>query len=654
MCGLAGVIALNGGRVDPTLVKRMAASLRHRGPDDAGIFIEGAVGLGFRRLAILDLSPSGHQPMISQDGRYILVYNGEIYNYIELREELQALGYLFRSSGDSEVLLNAYSAWGKDCLQKFNGMWAFLVYDRQRQALFGSRDRFGVKPLYRCISGDLVLFASEIKAILSSGRFPVAVNWRTTAKFFKERNLDGTDETFFSGISQIRAGTAFELGVDGKWSEWRYWSLSDLSPVSADHAPTRFLELFEDAVRLRLRSDVPVGVSLSGGLDSTSVICSMARQRRRQFNGSVGPLAAFAYITPEFDESSYIQDTLAQTGAELFHVPIDARELVEELEKFLWFHDEPVYTMYALIGFQIMKSAAQHGVKVMLGGQGADESIGGYFNYFEHYWSTVLATEGLAEVRREIDDFVRVHGGAAGNLLKDVLVRACKAKLRYLPAYRALARWKREREAGKSNDWFTPELLKSLPIEDVNPDQSLDTALRLSIERSNLPHYLRIEDRNSMAHSVEMRLPFMDYRMISYVLKLPASWKMRGPWNKYVLREAMRGKIPESIRTRPDKMGFSFPAQKWLREGLDKAVLELLGTREMRERGVYDIAAIKRDLGQQTENNPDLPFKVFDVLQFELWCRLAKKYSEQSFVASVADVDCGNDVNPQSADFRVG
>ena len=640
MCGLAGIISLNGGPIDLRVLYRMTNSMIHRGPDDAGTFVEGAVGLGFRRLAILDLSPSGHQPMVSQDGRHVVVYNGEIYNYVELRRELQALGYQFRSSGDTEVLLNAYSAWGKDCLQKFNGMWAFLIYDMHKQVLFGSRDRFGVKPLYRYQNGDLVLFASEIKAILGSGYCSVDINWRTASKFLIERNIDSTDETFFSGVSQVPAGSAFELSLRGEWKEWRYWSLSDSPFMAEGYPPTKFLELFDDAVRVRLRSDVPVGVSLSGGLDSTSIICSMARQRRADHKDSVAPLMAFAYMTPEFDESAFIKDTLAQTGAQLFRVDVEVGELIDGLENFLWFHDEPVYTMYALISFQIMRCAAQNGVKVILGGQGADETIAGYFNYFSHYWATLLATDGLAKVWQEIDNFAGVHGGNRKHMLKDVLVRSFKAKLKHLSTYRALARWRRGKYINKNNSWFTQDILKSLPFQDIGADQSLDTALRSSIEQANLPHYLRIEDRNSMAHSIESRLPFMDYRLISYVMQLPAAWKMRGPWNKFVLREAMRDKIPESIRTRPDKIGFSFPAQKWLGEGLDKVLLELLDTQEMRERGIYDVAAIRRDVGQLRRQNPDLPFTVFDLVQFELWCRLAKK--DAKTFASAADHNCPN------------
>jgi len=632
MCGLAGMMALHGGKVEPDVIERMADALRHRGPDDAGSFVQGPVGLGFRRLSILDLSPSGHQPMASYDGRYIIVFNGEIYNYVELRQELIGLGYAFRSSGDSEVLLCAYAAWGKDCLPKLNGMWAFMIYDTSRGVLFGSRDRFGVKPLYRYHAGDRMVFASEIKAILSSGYYAAETNWQVASAFLIQQHLDTTDETFFRGIVKVPAGSAFELDLRGEYKEWRYWSLAQLPAIEVGDPPQMFEELFEDAVRLRMRSDVPVGVSLSGGLDSTSIICAMARLRQNGASRSEA-IWAFAYMAQEFDESIYINDTLAQTQAQLVRLEIDATSLLDKLNEVLWYHDEPIHTMTALIGYELMRLAADNGVKVVLGGQGADETLAGYRNYFPHYWHTLYTSTGLRHTREEITAYSR--GGTPDRLLREVRLCALRSKLRRLSAYRALARWRRNKIAQESV-WFTRDFLASLPLEHQEAEQSLDAALRFSIERKNLPLYLRVEDRNSMAHSVEMRLPFMDFRLISYLFQAPPNWKMRGPWNKYILREAMRGKIPESVRLRPDKMGFPFPAQKWLGEGIRTSLLELLDSQTMRERGIYDLQAIRRALAHKEEDNRDLPYEAFNVIQFEVWCQLAKRSVENAHAASVS------------------
>lgn len=281
----------DGTPVDRAVVERMTASMWHRRPDAAGIYATGAVGLGFRRLSILDLSHAADQPMISDDGQLTLIFNGEIFNYVELRRELEALGHRFRSSGDTEVLLCSYRQCGPACLERLNGMWAFLIYDARRSILFGARDRFGVKPLYIHRSTDRVLLASEIKALLSSGVCATGPNWSEISAYLLRSRLDEGTESFYKHIEQIPAGTAFELDHAGKLNAWRYWSLPEAAPQNVKDPASEFAELFEDSVRLRMRSDVPVGVCLSGGLDSTAIICAMARQ----WNGSLQPLHAFVY-----------------------------------------------------------------------------------------------------------------------------------------------------------------------------------------------------------------------------------------------------------------------------------------------------------------------------------------------------------------------
>lgn len=251
--------------IERSAVERMADSLFHRGPDDSGIYLDASVGMGFRRLSILDLSEAGHQPMVTADQQYVLVFNGEIFNYVELRAELITLGYEFRSSGDSEVLLAAYREWGRECLAKLNGMWAFVIYDRRRRCLFGSRDRFGVKPLYVSRVDGVVQFASEIKALRASGYLRTGINWKTAAAFLLEGRLDSQAETFYEGIEEIPPGSGFEVGLDGTWQQWLFWSLESLSPTIVENPADTFADLFEDSVRIRMRSDVPVGVCLSGG-----------------------------------------------------------------------------------------------------------------------------------------------------------------------------------------------------------------------------------------------------------------------------------------------------------------------------------------------------------------------------------------------------
>ena len=624
MCGILGVM-MRDGAVDRGVVQRMSRTLQHRGPDADGIYINGRVGLGFRRLSILDLTCAADQPMQSDDGRLVLVFNGEIFNYIELRRELQALGHSFNSTGDTEVLLHAYAQWGRDCLRRLNGMWAFLVYNTNTGTLFGSRDRFGIKPLYRYRSNEAVFFASEIKAIRASGFYRNGVNWTTVSRFLRTARLDLIDvanETFYAGIEEVPPGSAFELHSNGSMDAWRYWSLDALTPTTVTDPPDAFRELFEDAIRLRMRSDVPVGVSLSGGLDSTSIISVMARAREAAgVRSGDGSLQAFCFMSEDFDETPFITDTLEQTRAELHRVGTQPRALWDKLDTFLWFHDEPVHSFAAMVGFEVYGLAAANGLKVVLSGQGSDEVLAGYPNYFDDYWQELLRARRLRDLEREIDAYAHTHGASKATLLRRSLRRYCLSQLGRARMYRALV--DRRRQAIRAaHPWFTPDVSLADAPRAERSQPSLDVALRASVERAPLPLYLRIEDRNSMAHSVEARVPFLDYRIVSMLFQLEPQWKLNGPWNKYLLREAMRGCIPESVRTRADKMGFPVPGARWFRTDLYEPMQDLLASDDTRARGIYNIPAIRRDLERHRAGDVDVTDGLFAVAQLERWFAL--------------------------------
>ena len=623
MCGLAAMVALRGRQAEPAVVEAMSRAIVHRGPDDSGLYIAGPVGFGFRRLTILDLAPTGHQPMLSADGQLVLIFNGEIYNYLELRSELEALGHTFTSTGDTQVLLAAYRQWGQECLPKLNGMWAFVIYDVRKGKLFGSRDRFGVKPLYRYQTGDAVYLASEIKAIRASGHYRGGPNWRQVSHFLVDPQINYWDtgkETFYAGIEQVPAGSGFELTLDGQWREWRFWSLEDVREAEPADPPRVLREIFEDAVRLRMRSDVPVGVSLSGGLDSTSIICFMARLGATRGATSDGRLQAFSYIAPEFDESAYIAETLAYTGAVAHQVPADPLRLWNNLDRLLSYQDEPVHALNALITFDIFGLAAANGVKVMLSGGGADEVLGGYPRYFRSHWYTLLRAGKVREVWSEINAYTRVHGGDRAALFRGVVGHLCRSRLGGLPGSQALVRWRRRR-GGLETSWFTRDIADTQ--KDGEPvDITLDESLRNSVTRAPLAYYLRLDDRNSMAHSVEVRAPFLDYRLVSLVFGLSSRWKIRGPWNKYVLREAMRGYIPELVRSRSDKMGFPVPERQWVQGALYEPLQDLLATQALRSRGFYNVAAIRQDLERHKAGEIDVARGVLAVAQLESWFRL--------------------------------
>ena len=614
------MVALRGRQVDRAVVERMTEKIAHRGPDDRGTYFSGPVGLGFRRLSILDLSPAGHQPMTTPDGQVTLVFNGEIYNYTELRAELEALGHTFRSSGDTEVLLHAYCQWGKESLDRLNGMWAFLIHDLRRGTLFGARDRFGIKPLYCHRGPDYLLFASEIKAIRASGLYRSATHWPTASAFLLEGRLDESSDTFYDGIEGIPAATAFEVDLEGSMRQWRYWSVESAAPVEVADPAAAFAELFEDSMRLHMRSDVPVCVHLSGGLDSTSILCASARLRASA--GATEPLMAFCYMAPEFDESRYIADTIRQTGATLEKLETSPQQLWDSLGRMLWYQDEPVYSMTPLIGFALMELTASKGIKVALNGQGADETLAGYPSYFTDYWHSLLSAGHPLRAWQEIARFAGAHGTDRRRLFLRQLVRLAQTVMHRSRLWRELAARKNVR-ALKANPWFTGSLTGHFPgIQTDNLGHGLDAALARSVNRDPLPIYLRVEDRNSMAHSVEARVPFLDHRLVSFVRGLPLDWKMRGPWNKFVLRNAMRGRIPELVRARADKMGFPTPARQWFRDLLHEPMLDLLHSRAARERGIYNIPRIVGDLARHAAGEIDVAAKLFRIAQLELWSEM--------------------------------
>jgi asparagine synthase (glutamine-hydrolysing) len=616
MCGLVATVSFDGRPADPGLLKRASDVLTHRGPDDSGIATYGPVGFGFRRLSIIDLSPAGHQPMESADGRLAIVFNGEIYNYIELKRELQQLGHTFQSSSDTEVLLHAYDAWGVDCVNRFNGMWAFVIYDKERGRLVGSRDRFGVKPLYRWSDGTRTILASEIKAIVASGWYTPDINWTTAARFLGHGHLDQDTQTFYAGIDQLAAGSTLEIDLSGRMKERRFWSIAALQDPPPEDPVAVFRETFEDSVRLRMRSDVPVGVCLSGGIDSNAIISMMADLRR----GTVAyPLQAFSYIPEEFSEAEYINQSIARTGAVLNELHTDPRELWDILPRAIWHYDEPVHSPTALIGYQLMRLAKQRGVTVVLNGQGADEVNAGYHAYFRAHWSDLMHAGRWGLAIREVREYGRSNAQPYGRLLRSTINHWLRREVRRAPGF-ALMRDPLSTKAVENLSWLSQDLQSKIPPLDTDAwSLPLSGVLEHSVERRPLPLYLRVEDRNSMAHSVEARLPFLDYRLVSLAFSLPGEWKLRGGWNKYLVREALKGVIAEPVRTRTDKMGFPTPSKDWWARDWYEPMMDLLGSRTLRDSGICDPESARADLARHVRGEVDVASQLFRLAEFVTW-----------------------------------
>lgn len=610
MCGFVGTISVSGQPVDIGALERMADFIRHRGPDGGGRFVEGALGLAFRRLAVLDLAATGDQPMTSADGRYVIVFNGAIYNFVELRTELEALGHVFRSTGDTEVLLAAWQQWGARCLPRLNGMWAFLIYDRRERRLVGARDRFGVKPLFWYRDSARLIFSSEIKCIRDAGISDVSLDWQTVADHLLGDRLDATARTFYRGVQHVPAGAWFEVRPSGEMKWTRYWSLPDAVaalPVPRDPV-AEWAELFDDAVRLRRRSDVPVGVLLSGGLDSSSIICRMS--------GGPGPLA-LGYMDPEFDEAPYIEATLRQTGATLEQLDTGPAALWDALSDHLWHQDEPVHSFSSVVVYQLMQLARARGLKVVLSGQGADEVLAGYPSYFFDYWLELARAGRFATAQREIAAFAHAHGRPVAGLFPRTLLTMLRQILHGLPGYAAISRWVRRPPQGRDS-WVSPEVRRHWVPSEHRAATSLNEALRVALEEAHLPLYLRTEDRNSMAHGVELRLPFLDYRLVSLAFRLGSEWKIRGEYTKVLLREAMAGRIPEIVRTRVQKFGFPTAADQWFRGPLREPLRDLLASRTVRESGLWNLREVDRDLERHERGESNQSGRLFDVAQLSL------------------------------------
>ena len=337
-------------------------------------------------------------------------------------------------------------------------------------------------------------------------------------------------------------------------------------------------------------------------------------------------LLAFSYQAKEYDESIYIRDTIAQTGAQLIPFTPEPDQLWNTLEQFMWYQDEPVHSMASVITFELSRMAASSGVKVILNGGGPDEFLAGYHSYFTNYWCSLLSEGPPRKAWQEICAYCLTYGGNPWTFLWQSLYKQWRARIDRISAWRKLMGWRQWRRLRK-HPWFTPALVDHLQIEDyecIEPD--LNSALRRSVERTPLPLYLRITDRNSMAHSIEARMPFLDYRLVSLAFQLPVNWKMRGPWNKYVLREGMYQKIPESVRNRLDKMGFPTPTREWFANALYEPMQDLLGSQDVRERGIYNLTKIKKDLEQHKQGKINVAKQLFNLAQFEIWCTVQKAY----------------------------
>jgi asparagine synthase (glutamine-hydrolysing) len=620
MCGIAGIVSTELDFQGGAATNRMIEALRHRGPDGEG-FWSGRVGdcdvaLGHLRLAIIDLTDAGRQPMFLPDGSQGLVFNGEVYNYRELRKELEHLGVTFRTESDTEVVLWALAIWGDEAFKKFNGMWAIAWIDLNNGKMLLSRDRFGIKPLYLYRSGGTLFFASEIKGILAGSGRRFGVNAQAVARFLRQSVLDAQPETFFSEIEALPAGHHLRLtlrrksGVAEPEAELaHYWSFGHVNGfVSAEERIEIVRETFLDSVRLRLRSDVPVGILLSGGMDSSSIAAAM-----RCSLGAQADLHAISAVSghPEYDETCFIDAVSLHLMCPVHYVHLrhDPDRWFDLLGAVVYSNDEPVGSFSPVAHYLLMEEARRLGITVILSGQGGDENLCGYFKFVVFYLQQLSRNGHCLSA-------IKVLSGFLKNRTVFSQFKMSEAK-RYLPQVA------KPREIDVSGPRLRDH---NFAVETGLGNGSLADRQQTDLESLSVPSLVHYEDRTSMAWSREIRLPFLDYRLVQLLLSLEPEWKIRDGWTKWVFRKAMESYLPKSVVWRKDKQGFTIPQAQWLKHELREKIEHLIDGDMLSDSfGLIERQALKRRYDaycKQPRDRGPISFKdIFNPLALEIWLR---------------------------------
>jgi asparagine synthase (glutamine-hydrolysing) len=620
MCGIAGIFNVNGEPVSPVILKKMTDAIAHRGPDGDGQFVEGCVGLGHRRLAIIDLSPAGHQPMSTADGRFVLSYNGEVYNFNELRIELEALGYQFRSRTDTEVLLYAYAEWGEKSVERLNGMFAFAVWDRQHKQLFLARDRYGIKPLYYTLQGNQFLFGSEIKAILAHPAYRTTLDLPSLLEYFTFQNFF-TDTTLFKGVKLLPAGTYMRLYLDATkpHNPQCYWDYNFSEPDNHNNE-REYLEqldwLFRQAVSRQLVSDVELGAYLSGGMDSGSITAIAARQLPYLKSFTCGfDLNSASGIEVSYDEREPAEYMSYLFKTEHYEMVLKAGDMERVLPRLTWHLEEPrVGQSYP--NFYAAQLAGKF-VKVVLAGTGGDELFAGYpWRYYR------------AVVNDDFEDYIDKYYSFWQRLLSNDEIQAV-----FQPIW------------GEVKHLSTRDIFKSVFNKPAHrftrPEDYVNHSLYFEA-KTFLHGLLVVEDKLSMAHSLETRVPFLDNDLVDFAMKIPARFKLgsltdivrlnenekgnktakyfqKTKDGKLLLRKAMERYIPASVTDR-EKQGFSAPDASWFKgESIDYVRHKLYNGHSK----IYEFLsqnAVQQLVGEHLEGKKNRRLLIWSLLNVEEWC----------------------------------
>lgn len=619
MCGVAGIVRFDKSKVNKVQVQAMLKTIKHRGPDDEGAIIDGNIGLGHVRLSILDLSSAGKQPMMDPSGRYVIAQNGEAYNYIELREELQSLGYTFTTQTDTEVVLTGYIAWGEHVLEKINGMFAMAIYDKQEQTLFIARDRFGVKPLYYHVGDEQMVFASEIPAILEALPEKPKANENAIFDYLVFNRTDQTEETFFSNIYKLQHGCCMTIDLKQSYTKEnlpirKWYDLAErvkalknegVSVLGKEDAEKRYMELFKRAIELRLRSDVPWGVCLSGGLDSSAITATIIKELKEP---NVHSFSAVYQKGCWADESPFIEE-FEGIVPNMHYVHPDSNGLLAHLNDYVRIQGEPTPTTSPYALYCVLEEASKY-VKVILDGQGSDEALAGYEYIPGLYYKSLFTHFKWWRLAKEIVQYVRLHKSwrHVKYMAFFILPSRMRTKVRVM-------------QRGYINPDFVARHKDSV-IADKLYGANTMTEMLVNHFEYKLEHLNKWGDRDTMAFGVEGRSPFLDKDLVEYSIALKDELKIKGGYTKYILREVMKGIMPEKVRTRVDKKGFTVPQDEWSRtEEFQKVVMDILQSESFANRGFFNpdeaIKLYKRHLTKEINIFKD----IWKWINLELWYR---------------------------------
>jgi asparagine synthase (glutamine-hydrolysing) len=627
MCGIAGIVASDGlAPEDRARAIAMRDVITHRGPDDSGLFIDERAALAHRRLSIVDLA-AGHQPLANERDDVWIVFNGEIYNHADVRPGLEAAGHTYRTRCDTETIVHAYEQWGDDCVDHFRGMFAFAIWDVRRRRLLLARDRMGVKPLYWARVGSRLLFGSEIKAILASGLVRAEANEDSLPELLGTRYLSGT-ETLFKGVHRLLPGHTLVF-EDGRITIRQYWDVPigksnpEVERLSEAGAVRRFRELLEESVRIRLMADVPLGMFLSGGLDSSAIAALMARMIDR-------PLQTFsvAFKQRAFSELDYARQVSTAIKADAHEVVIDDQDFFGALPRMIWHEDEPIAHPSSIPLYFVSELASRH-VTVVLTGEGSDELLAGYGKYPRALvnWRAGAAYGAVPEALRgwvSHSLVPRLPGRFARYARRSFLSVPHTPEAMFFDNFASIglrrqgtlltsrfaAQATADRAYGPSRAYFDAPNGKST---------TLDRLLYADL-KTYLVELLMKQDQMSMASSIESRVPFLDHRLVEFAAALPPRMKLRGFKTKWILREAVREILPPEILSRP-KMGFPVPFALWMKDQWQGVARDVLLDRRTRERGIIDPQAAERLIAAHASGAQDGGDALWSLINLELWYR---------------------------------